>query len=56
VFVVVDGRAAARAVKLGQSFADQRQVLEGVKAGERVVLAPPPALRDGDRVRQDDSH
>jgi len=53
VFVVVDGRAAARAVKLGQSFADQRQVLEGVKAGERVVLAPPPALRDGDRVRQD---
>jgi hypothetical protein len=27
------------------------EVLEGVKAGDRVVLAPPPGLRDGSRIK-----
>ena len=55
VFVFVDGKAQARAVKLGQSFADQRQVLDGVKAGERVVLQPPEGMIDGARLVRDDA-
>jgi len=51
VFVVVDGHAQARAVKLGQSYVDLRQVLEGVNNGERVILTPPAELQDGDKVQ-----
>ena len=51
VFVVVDGHAQARAVKLGQSYVDLRQVLEGVSNGERVILTPPSELQDGDKVQ-----
>jgi RND family efflux transporter MFP subunit len=51
VFVVVDGRARARRVKLGQAYSDLRQVLEGVTSGERVILAPPADLKDGDAVK-----
>lgn len=53
VFVVADGKAAARKITLGQSFSDQRQILEGLKSGERVVVAPPETLKDGDRVAVD---
>lgn len=50
VFVVVDGKVVARKVMLGQTFSDQRQVLDGIKSGERVVVAPPENLKEGDRV------
>jgi hypothetical protein len=29
----------------------EREVVKGLRAGERVVVAPPPALEDGDAVR-----
>lgn len=51
VFVVIDGQAQARSVKLGQTYTDLRQVLEGIAHGERVVLAPPIELQDGDKVQ-----
>ena len=51
VFVVVGGHAQARRVKLGQAYSDLRQVLDGVTSGERVILAPPGDLEDGDPVR-----
>jgi RND family efflux transporter MFP subunit len=51
VFVVVDGHALLRRVKLGQNYSDLRQVTEGVNSGERVILAPPADLQDGDRVK-----
>jgi RND family efflux transporter MFP subunit len=50
VFVHADGKVQRRAVTLGQGAGGQRLVLEGVRDGERVVLAPPPTLADGDRV------
>lgn len=50
VFVLADGQARARTVKLGQAYSDLRQVLDGLQSGERVILAPPPALQDGARV------
>jgi len=51
VFVVSDNRAQLRKVTLGQSYSDLRQVLEGVKANERVIIKPAAELKDGDRVQ-----
>jgi len=51
VFVVADGRAQARAVTVApQDVGTLKLVPEGVKAGERLVLAPPGDLRDGAAV------
>jgi RND family efflux transporter MFP subunit len=51
VFVLAGERVARRPVRVGASRGDARQVLEGLNPGERVVLAPPPGLADGDAVR-----
>jgi RND family efflux transporter MFP subunit len=51
VFVVADGRVARRTVTLGPAAGGQRQVLTGLRDGERVVLGPPESLDDGDRVK-----
>ena len=51
VFVVADGKVERRAVTPGQLVGSEREVLKGLRAGERVVLAPPPSLRDGAVVR-----
>lgn len=45
------GKVSQRAIKAGTPLADQAVILDGVKAGERLVLSPPDALRDGDPVR-----
>jgi len=50
VFVVDGGRAVLRLVKTGRSLGAQIEILSGLNAGERVVLAPPAALRDGSPV------
>ena len=52
VFVVTDGRKVERRrVTLGPDVAGQRRVVSGLREGERVVLAPPPGLEDGQAVR-----
>jgi len=51
VFVYTGDRVQRRAVTLGPETAGQRQVLSGLRAGERVVLSPPPSLDDGDAVK-----
>lgn len=52
VFVVTDGRAQQRGVApAAQDVGTMKLLPDGVKAGERVVLAPPAALRDGADVR-----
>jgi hypothetical protein len=50
-FVVVDGKALQRAVKLGRSLGDDREVLDGLAGGDTVVLDPPADLADGARVQ-----
>ncbi|MEB3330067.1 MAG: efflux RND transporter periplasmic adaptor subunit [Candidatus Sericytochromatia bacterium] len=48
VFVIdAEGHARLRLVRLGEPVGEGREVLAGLAAGERVVLDPPPALRDG---------
>jgi HlyD family secretion protein len=49
-FVVADGRARVRTVKIGRSSGTETQVLEGLKQGEEVVLYPGSRVRDGQRV------
>ena len=51
VFVVADGKATRRSVTLGKTVGTEREVLTGVKAGERVVVSPPPSLADGATVK-----
>jgi hypothetical protein len=38
-------------VTLGPDVSGQRRVLSGLHDGERVVLAPPPTLTDGQAVK-----
>jgi len=49
-FVVADGRARLRIVKVGRSSGTETQVLEGLKEGEEVILYPGSRVRDGERV------
>jgi HlyD family secretion protein len=50
VFTVSDGRARLRPVAPGHRTATEVEVLEGIAAGERVVLHPQNELSDGARV------
>jgi RND family efflux transporter MFP subunit len=51
LFVVNGKKVAERPVRLGDTIGDMVEVLEGAKAGERVVLNPPPALHSGASVK-----
>jgi RND family efflux transporter MFP subunit len=51
VFVHAGERVERRSVTLGQAVGAEREVLTGLKPGERVVVAPPASLKDGDAVR-----
>ena len=51
VFVFANDKVERRSVTLGQSVGANRQVLSGLRDGERVVLAPPESLRDGATVK-----
>ena len=54
VFVVGEGRAQQRSVKpAAQDVGAMKLLPEGVKAGERVIVAPPDSLRDGAEVKTD---
>jgi RND family efflux transporter MFP subunit len=51
VFVYKGDTVERRAVALGKTVGPDRQVLSGLREGERVVLSPPAALDDGDPVK-----
>ncbi len=50
-FVVSDDKARRRTLKLGRTLGDDREVLEGLAGGDRVVLDPPEDLADGAQLR-----
>ena len=54
VFVYADGRVQRRPVTAGQAVGGDREIVAGLRAGERVVMSPPAALKDGDPVRAAD--
>ncbi len=51
VFVVMDGKAAERAVQLGLSSGSMIEVVEGLKDGEQVVVVGQGAVKPGAAVR-----
>ena len=51
VFVVAGEKVERRSVTLGRTVGANRQILSGLRDGERVVLAPPESLKDGDAIR-----
>jgi RND family efflux transporter MFP subunit len=51
VFVHASDRVERRSVTLGQAVGAEREIVAGLRPGERVVVAPPPSLKDGDAVR-----
>jgi len=56
VFVVVDGKARLHAVApAAQDVGAMKSIPDGVAVGDRVVLSPPPELRDGAAVRAEDA-
>ena len=51
-FVVTDNDTVElRALTLGREMGEDRQVLQGLSAGESVVLNPPDTLKDGMKVK-----
>jgi RND family efflux transporter MFP subunit len=51
VFVLREDRVERRAVSIGLDTGDQVELVSGVSAGERVVVDGPATLKDGDKVR-----
>ncbi len=50
VFVVNGATVERRAVKVGGTDGDRVEVIAGLHSGDRVVLSPPPDLKDGAKV------
>ena len=50
VFVVEDGRARLKTVEVGRRNGLEAQVLTGLQPGQRVIVHPDDALKDGGRV------
>ncbi len=51
-FVVEDGRASLKYIKIGHNNGTQAEILGGIEAGSEVVLFPGSGLRDGIRVKR----
>lgn len=51
VFVAADDRAQLRPVRIGQRAGLSTQVLDGLKAGEQVILHPDDKILDGGRIK-----
>ena len=48
--VGADNRVQLRAVRVGRNYGEAIEILDGISAGERLVLNPPDSLNDGDEV------
>ncbi|HEX8616715.1 MAG TPA: efflux RND transporter periplasmic adaptor subunit [Thermoanaerobaculia bacterium] len=51
VFLVNDGKAERRAVKVVSSTGDRARLASGVREGEQVIVTAPETLKDGDEVK-----
>jgi HlyD family secretion protein len=50
-FVLTRGRAELRRVQVGRTSGSEMQVLDGLKAGEEVILYPGDRVHERDRVK-----
>jgi RND family efflux transporter MFP subunit len=51
VFVVKEGKVVETPVTVGEHLGDMEEIREGVKAGQQVVVSPPPGLKNGSSVK-----
>ena len=51
VFIVLNGKAVRRAVKVGGTTSQGVQIADGLIGGEDIIVNPPADLNDGQRVR-----
>jgi len=51
VFLVIDGRAVRRTVKVAGTSSQGVQIADGLTGGEDVIVNPPADLKDGQKVR-----
>jgi multidrug efflux pump subunit AcrA (membrane-fusion protein) len=51
LFLARDNRAIETPVILGGKMGDMVEVLDGVKAGDQIVLNPPSRLKNGHRIK-----
>jgi HlyD family secretion protein len=51
VFVIASGRAEQRTVRIGHSGGASSEVLDGLRAGDEVIVFPSDQIKAGDRVR-----
>ena len=51
VFVMKEGKALATAIETGEKIGDMVEILQGPRAGDKVILRPPVNLDNGDNVR-----
>lgn len=51
VFLTQGNRVVETTVTLGETFGEMVEILEGAKAGDKVVAKPPKRLRDGSRIK-----
>ncbi len=52
VFVLLDGKAVRRPVKVGATSSDGVRIDQGLVGGEDLIADPPPDLKDGEKVRR----
>ena len=52
VFVLLDGRAVRKPVKLGAASTGGVRIEEGLIGGEDLIADPPASLKDGEKVRR----
>src|SRR5207237_1014529 len=50
--VVANGRAQIHPVKVGRSSGNETQIVEGLRAGDEVILYPGSRVQDGQRIKQ----
>jgi RND family efflux transporter MFP subunit len=51
LFLIEGDRVAETSVTLGEPFGEMVEILEGAKAGDKVVAKPPKRLRNGSRIK-----
>ena len=51
VFTIIDNTARAIEIETGPKFGSVTRIERGIAAGQKVILSPPPNLKDGDKVK-----
>jgi hypothetical protein len=54
IFLIEENKAKAVTVTTGKQMGDMDEVLQGVKAGDKVILKPSDKLRDGSKIKTEE--